>query len=267
MKTTRSTLIAIAVGGALLVGAAACKKTPPVVQQPKPIPPPEQPPPPPPKPQAVRIDAFAVEPATVQQGQSATLRWAVANATDISINQGIGTVAANGTRQVTPNTSTTFTLTATGPGGTQTRTATLTVTAAPPPPPPPPKKPPVVKESGATILSREARDAFFDYDNSDIRPDARDALTRNADVLKRINAQDPAFRVSIEGHCDERGSSEYNLGLGDRRSTSAKDFLVQLGVPASMLTTVSYGKERPQCTAASEDCYQRNRRAHLTPAQ
>jgi peptidoglycan-associated lipoprotein len=145
-----------------------------------------------------------------------------------------------------------------------TRSATVTVTAPPPPPPPPAKAPTV---SGAELLSREAQDAYFDYDKSDIRDDARQALTRDADLLKRIFASDPTFNVVLEGHCDERGSAEYNLGLGDRRATSAKDFLVQLGVPADRIRTISYGKERPVCTEANEECYQRNRRAHLAPAQ
>ena len=117
------------------------------------------------------------------------------------------------------------------------------------------------------MLSREAQDALFDYDKSDIRDDARQALTRDADLLKRIFATDPNFNVTVEGHCDERGSAEYNLGLGDRRATSVRDFLVQLGVPAARLRTISYGKERPACTDANEGCYQRNRRGHLAPAQ
>jgi peptidoglycan-associated lipoprotein len=188
----------------------------------------------------------------------------VANATDISIDQNLGAIAANGTRQVFPSNTTTYTLTARGPGGTATRSATVTV-SAPAPPPPPAPKPPVV--TGAELLGREAQDAYFDYDKSDIRDDARQALTRDADLLKRIFQQDPTFNVVLEGHCDERGSAEYNLGLGDRRATSAKDFLVQLGVPADRIRTISYGKERPVCTEATEDCYQRNRRAHLAPAQ
>ena len=117
------------------------------------------------------------------------------------------------------------------------------------------------------MLGREGQDAYFDYDRSDIRDDARQTLTRDADLLKRIFAQDPSFSVVLEGHCDERGSAEYNLGLGDRRATAAKDFLVQLGVPADRIRTISYGKERPVCTDTTEDCYQRNRRAHLAPAQ
>jgi peptidoglycan-associated lipoprotein len=180
----------------------------------------------------------------------------------------LGTVAktqhANGTRQVFPANTTTYTLTARGAGGAVTRSATVTVTAPPAPPPPPPKAPVI---SGGELLSREAQDAYFDYDKSDLRDDARKALTSDADLLKRIFQTDPNFRVTIEGNCDERGSAEYNLGLGDRRASAAKDFLVQLGVPADRLTTISYGKERPVCTEATEDCYQRNRHDHLAPSQ
>jgi peptidoglycan-associated lipoprotein len=195
------------------------------------------------------------------------LTWAVANATDISINNGIGSVAANGTRQVFPTSTTTYTLTASAAGGNDTRSVTVDVSAPPPPPPPPP---PPAKINSIDIFNRDitsAGDALFDYDKSDIRDDARQVLTRDADALKRIFAADPAFSVVLEGHCDERGSAEYNLGLGDRRATAAKDFLVQLGVPADKVRTISYGKDRPVCTDASEACYQRNRRAHLAPAQ
>jgi peptidoglycan-associated lipoprotein len=117
------------------------------------------------------------------------------------------------------------------------------------------------------MLQREAQDAFFDYDKSDIRADARDALAHDAELLKKIFGSDPNFTAIIEGHCDERGSAEYNLALGDRRATAAKEYLVQLGVPAEKLKTISYGKERPQCTDASEACWQRNRRAHLVAGQ
>jgi peptidoglycan-associated lipoprotein len=116
-------------------------------------------------------------------------------------------------------------------------------------------------------LSSEVQDAFFDYDKYDVREDARSTLSRNADALKRILQEFPSVRVQIEGHCDERGSAEYNLGLGDRRSTAAKEFLQQLGVPADRLGTVSFGKERPQCTESNEDCWQRNRRVHFSPGQ
>jgi len=244
----------------------ACKKK---VPPPPPPPPPKEAPAPPPPPQAraARITNFSAEPRSIQRGQSATLTWSVANATDIAIDNGIGSVAADGTRQVFPTNTTTYTLTATSAGGNDTRSVTVEVTAPPAPPPPPPPAP---KVSGTDMFNREiasAGDALFDYDKSDIRDDARTVLTTDADALKRIFAADPTFSVVLEGHCDERGSAEYNLGLGDRRATAAKDFLVQLGVPADKIRTISYGKDRPVCTDATEACYQRNRRAHLAPAQ
>jgi peptidoglycan-associated lipoprotein len=239
---------------------AGCKKKAPPPPPPPPAPK-EQPPPPPAKP---AINSFSVEPRSVERGQSATLRWSVSNATDITIDQGIGAVQSNGSRQVFPSNTTTYTLVANGAGGSDTRTATVEVTVPPPPPPPPPTKP---SRSAADILASDVQDAYFDYDKSDVREDARATLTHDADVLKQLLTDNPGFNVTIEGHCDERGSAEYNLGLGDRRATSAKEFLVQLGVPADRLKTISYGKERPQCTDATEDCYQKNRRAHFSPAQ
>ena len=264
MRINMRTLSAAVFAAVLLLGAAGCKKKvvaaappPPVVEAP--------PPPPPPKPQPPRIDTFSAEPTTIERGQSATLRWSVAAATNMSIDQGIGTVQANGSRQVSPNTSTTYTMTASGSGGTETRSVTVTVNAPPPPPPPPPA--PKVTISSAEMLSREAQDVYFDYDMSDLRADALRTATANAELLKRIFAQDSGFTVLIEGHCDERGSAEYNLGLGDRRATSLKDFYVQQGLSADRIRTISYGKEKPVCTDANEACYQRNRRDHMAAAQ
>ncbi len=117
------------------------------------------------------------------------------------------------------------------------------------------------------MLTQQGQDAYFDYDKNDLREDARAALTTDATLLKQIFQNDPNFSVIIEGHCDERGSAEYNLALGDRRAVAARDFLIQLGIPANKLRTISYGKERPQCTDATEDCYQKNRRAHLAAGQ
>jgi len=116
-------------------------------------------------------------------------------------------------------------------------------------------------------MATEVQDAYFDYDKSDIRGDAQGVLTQDATALKAILADFPGSTIVVEGHCDERGSAEYNLGLGDRRATSARDFLVQLGVPADRLKTISYGKERPQCTESTESCWQKNRRVHLSPGQ
>jgi len=247
---------------ALLLFAVGCKKK--VPPQPPPPPPTQQPTPPPPQAAAPVINSFTAEPSTVEAGQSSTLRWSISGATDMSINNGIGAVQSNGMRQVFPRASTSYTLTVRGPGGMDSRSVNVTISSAPPPPPPPPSTP---RLSSADLLQQQAQDAFFDYDMSEIRADGRDALTKDAAVLKQIFQQDPNFSVVVEGHCDERGSAEYNLALGDRRATAAKDFLVQLGVPADRLKTISYGKERPQCTEANEQCWQKNRRAHLSPGQ
>jgi peptidoglycan-associated lipoprotein len=184
----------------------------------------------------------------------------------MSIDQGVGAVQANGTRQVTPANSTTYTLTASGAGGTDTRSVTVTVNAPPPPPPPKPK-PPTVTISGTELLTREGQEVYFDYDKSDLRADAMRAAMANAELLRRIFAQDSNFTVLIEGNCDERGSAEYNLGLGDRRATSLKEYYVQQGLPANRIRTISYGKEKPVCTDANEACYQRNRHDHMSAAQ
>jgi peptidoglycan-associated lipoprotein len=242
----------------LILFAAGCKKK---------VPPPPPPPPPAPKveapPAAKPSIQFSAEPSTIEKGQSTTLRWTVSDATQVSISPGVGTVDARGSRQVYPSDTTTYTLTAQGPGGTETASTTVTVTAPPPPPPPP--APP--KKSLSELLSSEVQDVYYDYDKSDVREDARATLTRNADALKRIFADIPDAVVVIEGHADERGSAEYNLGLGDRRATSAKEFLVQLGVSTDKLKTISYGKERPQCTESNEDSWQKNRRVHFSEAQ
>ena len=242
----------------LFLVAAGCKKK---------APPPPPPPPPkpevkaevPPPPKAPSITAFSADPSTIERGQSATLRWDVSDATDISIAPGVGSVAARGNRAVYPRDTTTYTLTAKGPGGSTSRSATVTVTVPPPPPPPPP--PP--KRSLSDVLASEVQDAYFDFDRSDIREDARATLSRNSDALRRVFQEFPGAVVFIEGHCDERGSAEYNLGLGDRRATSAREYLVQMGVPADRVSSKSWGKERPQCTESNEDCWQRNRRVHF----
>ncbi len=244
----------------LLVLAPGCKKK---------VPPPPPPPPaaaPAPAPTVVKpvISSFTAEPSTIERGQSSTLSWSISNATDMSIDHGIGAVQSRGQRQVFPTSTTSYTLTANGPGGSDTRTVTVEVSTPPAPPPPANTGP---RLSSAEMLQQQAQDAYFDYDKSDIRPDAREALTHDAGLLKQIFTQDPNFTVVVEGHCDERGSAEYNLALGDRRATAAKEFLGQLGVGADRLKTISYGKERPQCTEATEECWQKNRRAHLSAGQ
>ncbi len=238
----------------LLVLSAAChKKTPP--------------PPPPPPPVAApaakpTINYFNAEPSTITSGQPASLRWSISGANNIQI-EGIGQISPEGRRAVYPTATTTYHLTASNTGGDS--EADVTVTLSSPPPPEPVNTKPT--QTPAEILASQVQDVHFDYDKSEVRPSEQSILQADATALKTIFSQDPSFTVMIEGHCDERGSAEYNLGLGDRRATATKDALVAVGIPADKLRTISYGKERPLCTDATEECYARNRRAHFSAAQ
>ena len=251
MSKRKVTLIALSVF--LLLAAAGCKK-----KVPPPPPPPAPAPAPPPANKPV-INYFNAEPSTISSGQPSSLRWSVTDATDVQI-AGIGQVSPNGRRAVYPTTTTDYHMTATGPGGTVEATATVTVAAPPAPPPAPVQN----QQSAADILARQVQDIHFDYDKSDIRPEDQNTLQADASALKTIFGMDANFSVTIEGHCDERGSAEYNIGLGDRRAAAVRDALVGMGIPGDKLKTVSYGKERPLCTDATEDCYARNRRAHFS---
>jgi peptidoglycan-associated lipoprotein len=229
----------ITVGALLTLGA--CKK--------KVAPPPPAPPPAPPSPTA----SIAVNPTSIQAGQSASLTWQTTNATDVSID-GIGAVQANGSQSVSPSDSTTYHLVAKGAGGTQEATARLTVTQAPPPPPPP--APTVTDED---LFNQNIKDIYFDYDKSDIRGDQQASIQADGAFL----TQHTNINFTIEGHCDERGSTEYNLALGDQRASAVKNQLVSAGVNASRIKTISYGKEKPFCTESNEACWQQNRRGHF----
>ena len=215
----------------------------------KATPPPPPPPPPPPAPTA----SIAVSPNTIQGGQSASLTWQTSNATDVSID-GIGAVQPNGSQSVSPTESTTYHLTAKGSGGTQEATARLTVTQAPPPPPPP--TPSMTDEQ---LFSQNVKDIYFDYDKSDIRGDQQSSVQADVQFL----TQHPNINITIEGHCDERGSTDYNLALGDQRAGAVKSALASGGLSASRIKTISYGKEKPFCTESNEACWQQNRRGHL----
>ena len=111
------------------------------------------------------------------------------------------------------------------------------------------------------------QDAYFDYDKHDIRADAQKTLAEDAKALTDILKDYPTYKLTVEGYCDERGSDEYNLALGDARAKQAKEYLVGLGIPASQLKTVSYGRAKPVCTDENEGCWQKNRRAHITQEQ
>jgi peptidoglycan-associated lipoprotein len=244
-KSVRSASIAWVL--ILLILAGGCKKKVPVQ--------PQAPPPPPPKAAAPTV-TISADPSAIEKGQSSTLTWSSTDATNVSIDQGIGDVSTSGSRSVSPSSSTTYTITAKGAGGTSQASTRITVTSpAPPPPPPAPRE-----EALEDQFNRRVRDIYFDYDKSDIRDDSKPTLSEAADFLK----QHSSVRFSIEGHCDERGSEEYNLGLGDRRANATKNYLLSLGIAADRMNTISYGKERPQCREANEECYQKNRRAHFT---
>jgi peptidoglycan-associated lipoprotein len=116
-------------------------------------------------------------------------------------------------------------------------------------------------------VQSDLQDVLFDYDSNNVQESAREILMADAAALKRIFADFPSATINVEGHCDERGSAEYNLGLGDRRASATREFLAAQGVPVDRLKTISYGKERPTCTEATESCYQRNRRAHFSLGQ
>jgi peptidoglycan-associated lipoprotein len=147
-----------------------------------------------------------------------------------------------------------------------------TAPATPPPPPPPPPPAPAPTPPALTeeeIFARKSLeqlnaerpldDVFFDLDQSSIRDDAKPRLQKDADWLKRWTST----QITVEGHCDSRGSSEYNLGLGSRRATAVKDYLTSLGIPAGRMTVVSKGKESPVCSDENESCWQQNRRGHF----
>ena len=269
----KRTVPSICLGISLAVFAAGCHKgKTPIAQAPPPSPAaaPVATPAPAPAPAAPVVAQFTAEPTSIIIGQSSTLRWQVTgDASSVTIDQTIGTVQNTGSRRVFPSQSTTYTLTAAGAAGSTTASATVTVTEAPAPPPP--TTPSVTRPAGYVTLEKgiesKVLDAYFDYDQSEIRGDSQSVLTQDAAAIKALLADFPNAIFMVEGHCDERGSAEYNLGLGDRRAGSAKEFLVQLGVPADRLHTISYGKERPQCTESDEACWQKNRRVHFAPGQ
>ena len=133
------------------------------------------------------------------------------------------------------------------------------------PPPPPPKQEEMVAEAAAPpedplAWAAELADVYFGYDKSAIRKSELGKL----DAVAKLLTADGKRKVIVEGHCDERGTAQYNMALGERRARSVRDYLVKAGVPGSQVDVVSYGKERPQCTEASDECFQYNRRARFT---
>jgi peptidoglycan-associated lipoprotein len=226
-----------------LVAVAGCKK--------KVAPPPPQTAPPV---AAITPTAqISASPTAITAGDQVTLTWRTTDATSVSI-EGIGDVPTSGTKSVTPTASTSYHLTARGEGGTADATARVTVTA------PPPVQQPTNTMSAEEEFKANVQDIFFDYDAYDVRGDAQGILSKDASYL----ASHPNVKVVIGGYCDERGSNEYNLALGQNRADAAKSALITAGVAAGRIRVVSYGKEKPFCSESTEACWQQNRRAGFT---
>jgi peptidoglycan-associated lipoprotein len=197
---------------------------------------------------------ITADPLAIDLGQSVVLNWRTTNATAVSID-GIGPVAVNGTQTVSPASSTNFHLVAKGDGGTTEANVRVTVKVA-------------SNGTGNTTgdsglgagseaeFHANVQDLFFDYDSAELRPDAQASVSAAAHYLN----SHPGVRVLIAGFCDDRGSAEYNITLGENRADSAKTALVSAGVSGNRIRTVSYGKERQFCTEENESCWQQNRR-------
>jgi len=188
-------------------------------------------------------------PNVISAGDQVQLSWHTTGATTISID-GVGQVPSVGVKTVTPTESTTYHLVARGDGGSADATANVTVNA------------PVGVSVPSTGMSEEqdfnahVQPIFFDYDTYDIRQDAQSTLSKDADWL----IAHPNVKVVIGGYCDERGSDEYNLVLGQNRAQAAKTALTTAGVAAARMRIISYGKEKPFCNESTEECWQLNRR-------
>jgi peptidoglycan-associated lipoprotein len=197
---------------------------------------------------------ISATPNVVSAGDQVVITWRTTDATQVSID-GIGDVPTSGVKTLTPAVSTSYHLVARGEGGSADATARVTVNA-----------PPAVVEAPTNQLSAEdafranVQDIFFDYDAYDIRSDAQSKLSRDAAYLN----SNPGIKILIGGYCDERGSNEYNLALGENRANAARNALVTAGVAATRIRVVSYGKEKPFCSESTEECWQQNRRAGFT---
>lgn len=236
----------LALGAGSLVLLTGCPSKTPVAEAP--------PAPPPPTPTA-QIEAA---PATVQPGEAVVITWKTENATDIKIDS-LGTVPASGSKTVTPSESTTYRLTAKGPGGVQEAVARITVVSAAAA-----QVPSVNPTEEALPTDASTRlDVFFDTDDYSIRPDQFPTIQNDAAFLK----EHPEVHILVQGHCDEMGSTEYNLALGDKRAAEVKAALQKAGISPNRIEAISYGKEEPFCQEETDTCWRLNRRAHIVVTQ
>ncbi len=224
---------------AALIAVAGCKKK-------APLPPPQAAPPPA---AAAPTAQLTATPTVISVGDQVQLAWRTTDATQVSID-GLGDVPTTGVKTVTPTMSTTYHLVARGEGGSADATASVTVNA------PPAVVVPTNTMSAEEEFKANVQDIFFDYDTDAIRTDAQATLSKNASYL----VSHPDIKIVIGGYCDERGSDEYNLALGQRRADAAKNALVTAGMAATRIRVISYGKEKPFCSESNEACWQQNRR-------
>jgi peptidoglycan-associated lipoprotein len=237
----RKTLVALVAASALILSTGCGKKR---VTAP--------PPPPPPMTGNGPTATLTATPNAVAPGQQVVLNWRTTDATDVSID-GIGPVETAGTKSVTPTQSTDYHLVAHGPGGSTDATARVTVSNGS-----------AMTESNAgdssvddAMFHTNVQDVFFDYDAYDVRPDEETIIAKDVAFL----TVHPALKIVVGGYCDDRGSTEYNLALGENRANAVKQALVAAGIVAGRIRTVSYGKEKQFCTEEDEQCWQQNRRA------
>ena len=197
-------------------------------------------------PPAAPTAAITASPTTIQQGQCATLTWSATNATSTAIDQGIGSVAPSGSRQVCPTSSANYVLTATGAGGSQTASTSVGVTAPPPPPAPP--------------VERLTLRINFDTNKATIRQADVPELQKAVEFAKRY----PGRTISIDGHTDNVGNAKYNQSLSERRAAAVKEYLLKNGVPGGeRITTAGYGETKPIADNATANGQFENRRVEI----
>lgn len=240
MKSRVSLLTFISMLATALLLVTGCAKKP--VAAKVQAPPPAQPQP------TVTLNVY---PADITEGQSANLTWEAQNATDVTI-ESMGSVHTNGSKTVSPSESTTYRIIAKGPGGTSDATTRLTVNK-------PAAEVATSSPSLQELFQRNMKDAFFAYDSYKLDDETSQLLTSDAKFLQ----QHPELKFTVEGHCDERGSEEYNLALGASRAEAVKQALVAQGVNSQRIATNSVGKEKPFCGESNEECWHQNRRGHF----
>jgi peptidoglycan-associated lipoprotein len=236
-----SSILLATVTFTLMLIVAGCHKKPVAVQTP-------------PAPVLAPTASITANPNSIDKGGSVELQWRTNGATSANID-GVGQVDLIGSKTVTPADSTTYRLVAKGPDG-QTTEASARVTVNTPAAP--------VVETPVSLTDQQwfdqnVKDVYFDYDSYDLNASGQQAVAADAKAL----AEKPGWKITIQGHCDERGSTEYNLTLGDERATAVKNALVAAGVDTSRIQTRSFGKEQPFCTESNDQCWQQNRRGHF----